>query len=478
MAERPRSRVVGDAALSSVGMLLSGGAQFLLSVVVGRLLGPGTLGMVRGALSVANTAGLLWPSAAGQAASLFVAREAAADRPGVADSVERHVVLRVLLAVAVLAPGAALATVVVFGFSWWDAAWVAALVVALGAYHVARGIRFGRAEVAVATGAEAANAALSVGLLGLVVWWQAPGWLLAPLVVGNLAYAAGVWWQALRYPTRIDPELRRELDLFVLWGVAGTVASTGLLQLSMVIAKAVSPDADAGLYAAAISLATPLSMVARALSMALFPEMARQLGRQDEAATRAIVDRATRGLIAVMTPGFLMLLVVAEPLVTLVYGAGFHGAVEPLRILLVAVLITTIPVAAVNSINVRGRAGVRLSALLSWVGLLLGLGLMAVLHGPFGITGVAWGYLSGVSATALVAFGLVWRRDRHRWVWPALAVALAVGAAVALAGLDAAESWAGALISATTLGLLWAPAAWVVLRTPVQDHIPPGEDSP
>ncbi len=470
--------MVGDAALSTLGMLMSGGAQFVLSVVVGRVFGAGTLGAVRGALSLANTASLLWPSAAGQSASLFVARELAADRAEVAGQVERHLTLRVALAVLVLAPTMALVSVFVLGLGWGDAAWVAALVVALGAYQIARGIRFGRARVRMATVAEAANAVLSVALLAVVAWLHLPGWLLAPLVVGNAAYAVGALWQALRGAAGIDPSLRRELDLFVLWGVAGTVASTGLLQLSMVIAKAISAGHDAGLYAAAISLATPLSMVARALSMALFPEMARQLGRQDEAATRAIVDRATRGLIAVMTPGFLMLLVVAEPLVTLVYGAGFHGAVEPLRILLVAVLITTIPVAAVNSINVRGRAGVRLSALLSWVGLLLGLGLMAVLHGPFGITGVAWGYLSGVSATALVAFGLVWRRDRHRWVWPALAVALAVGAAVALAGLDAAESWAGALISATTLGLLWAPAAWVVLRTPVQDHIPPGEDSP
>lgn len=456
--------MVGDAALSSVGMLLSGGAQFLLSVVVGRLLGPGTLGMVRGALSVANTAGLLWPSAAGQAASLFVAREAAADRPGVADSVERHVVLRVLLAVAVLAPGAALATVVVFGFSWWDAAWVAALVVALGAYHVARGIRFGRAEVAVATGAEAANAALSVGLLGLVVWWQAPGWLLAPLVVGNLAYAAGVWWQALRYPTRIDPELRRELDLFVLWGVAGTVASTGLLQLSMVIAKAVSPDADAGLYAAAISLATPLSMVARALSMALFPEMARQLGRQDEAATRAIVDRATRGLIGLMTPGFMVLVIVAEPLVSLVYGEGYGGAVAPLRVLLVAVLISTIPVAATNSINVRGRAGVRLSALLSWAGLLSGLVLIAVLSRGLGIEGVAWGYLGGVSTTAITAYLYVWRRDGQRWSMPSALVVLGVGAAVGLANSGHVTHWPGAVVSVLAFVGVWLPLMWLVHR--------------
>lgn len=457
MAERGRSRLLGDAALSSVGMLLSGGAQFLLSVVVGRLLGPGTLGLVRGALSMANTASLLWPSAAGQAASLFVAREEGADRPEVADRVESHLVLRVLLAVAVLAPAAALTTVVLFGFGWWDAAWVAALVVALGAYHVARGIRFGRGEVAAATWAEATNALLSLGLLAFVVWWQAPGWLLAPLVIGNLVYAAGVWWQALRHPTRIDSELRRELDLFVLWGVAGTVASTGLLQMSMLIAKAISPDADAGLYAAAISLATPLSMVARALSMALFPEMARQLGRQDEAAARGIVDRATRGLIGLMTPGFMVLVIVAQPLVALVYGDGFGGSIVPLRVLLVAVLISTIPVAAINSINVRGRAGVRFSALLSWAGLLVGLGMIGLLSREFGIEGVAWGYLGGVSATAISAYLHVWRRDGQQWAMPTALAIAGVGAAVVLSDSGHVAQWPGALVSALLFVGMWFP---------------------
>ena len=131
--------MVGDAALSTLGMLMSGGAQFVLSVVVGRVFGAGTLGAVRGALSLANTASLLWPSAAGQSASLFVARELAADRAEVAGQVERHLTLRVALAVLVLAPTMALASVFVLGLGWGDAAWVAALVVALDAFMCGHG---------------------------------------------------------------------------------------------------------------------------------------------------------------------------------------------------------------------------------------------------------------------------------------------------------------------------------------------------
>lgn len=405
-----------DAALSTLGILMSGGAQFVLSVLVGQWAGPAALGAVRSALSLANTASLLSPSAAGQTASLFVAQQAAAGDEEGAAGVARHLARRAAVALSLLAPTAALVAVLIFGSDAVEAAWVAALVVALGAYQFARGLRFGWGQVRSATVWEAVNTAVTLGLLVVVLVVGNPPWLLAPLVAGNLVYATMAWVGLRRPATAPAAELRGELDRYVLWGMAGTVASTGLLQLSMVLAKAMGPsDEAAGWYAAAISLATPLSMVARALSMALFPEMARQRGRADAAATVSTTHRATWGLVVALTPAFSVLILLSDPLVLLFYGPSFAGAVLPLRILLMAVLWSIVPVAATNSINVRGAAGVRLSAFLSWSGFLIGLALIATLVGRFSVVGVAIGYLVGATATAMGAWVHVWRRDRHRW---------------------------------------------------------------
>lgn len=462
-SEDAPSHVGRDAVWSTVGILMSGGAQFLLSAIVGNAGGPALLGAVRGALSLANTASLAWPSAAGQSASLFVARERSAGREASADFAERHLVVRAMQAALVLAPMSGAVSVVLFGFGLADAAWVGALVLALAGYQVARGVRFGRSRVREATVWEVVNAALTLGLLGVVLVVGAPGWVLAPLIVGNGLYALGVLVRLPRSGDR-EPALAREMDQFVAWGVAGTIASTGLMQLSMVLTKAVLGDDQAGWYAAAVSLATPLSMVARALSMALFPEMARQQGRGDAEATRAITDRATRGLFFVMTPGFAALALVAEPLVHLIYRDAFAPAVLPLRILLLAVWLGTVVTAAVNSINVRGRGGVRFSAGLSWAGFVVGLGLMAVLLPVWGVAGVAIAYLAGVATTGGTALVHVWRRDGHAWLF-AVAVSLIAGGAVAAAvvTLPALSSWTWSLVAVAVLCVVWV-AAWALLR--------------
>ncbi|MFV0407817.1 MAG: lipopolysaccharide biosynthesis protein [Propioniciclava sp.] len=411
----PPARVARDAAWSTVGVLFSGGTQFLTSLLVARLGGPALLGILRGSLSLANLATLLWPSTAGPAASLFLARERAAAREEAARGAARHLALTSIGVAILLAPVAAWLSVVLFGLSWVDAAWVAALTVALSAYHLARGLRFGAGQVRRAATWEIICSGVAIMLLVGVLMAGWAGWILAPLVAGNLLYSAGAWLAVFRGPASTSAEQLREIHAFVSWGVAGTVASAGLMQLSMILAKTQSDDVVAGFYAAAISLATPLSMVARAVSMAIFPEMARQRGRNEPAATRATTDRATRGLVALMTPLFCALILVADPLVALVYGPGFAGAILPLRVLLVAVWLLVLPVPSVNAINVAGPAGIRLSALLSWAGLLVGLTSMAVWSLTAGIVGIAAGYLAGVATTSISSFGYVWHRDRQPW---------------------------------------------------------------
>lgn len=462
MAE-PAGSIRRDALLSTTGVLLSGGAQFGISLIVGQLGGPTALGQLRGGLSLANAASLLWPSTAGQAASLYVARELGAENARVADAVQRHLTKRVGQAVLLTAPATALlALLLVPGYSPLDAAWAAALVVALAGYHLARGIRFGRGRVVRATLWEVANAAASLGLIALVLGAGSPGWLLAPLVAGNGLYAAGLLGRKPAGDALADP-LRRELDQFVVWGVAGTMASAGLMQISMVVASAARGGVEAGWYAAAVSLGTPLSMIARALSLALVPSLARSVGGQDPEGMRRRTDRATRGLVVLLVPAFVSMMLVAEPLLGLLYGPEFAPAVLSLRILLGAVLASSVAVASVNAITVRGRAGIRLAAILSWTGLLAGLATIGLLVGPWGIEGIATGYLVGTVITAGAAWVHVWARDRHRWVGITLAVVGTPTAATAYLVASPASGWAQALTAVACLAAAWA-AGLLLLR--------------
>lgn len=459
-----RSRLGRDALWSTAGILLSSGAQFLLSVLVGRVGGPALLGVVRGALSLANTASLAWPSAAGQSASMFLAREQSARASSRAAFAERHLMARAAQSALVLAPIAAAGSALLFGFGVADAGWVAALVLALAGYQVARGVRFGRGRVTEATGWELVNALVTLALLAVVIEARTPGWILAPLVVGNLLYTVGILIRLPRATVK-DEALAREMDAFVGWGVAGSAASTGMVQLSMVLSTAALGGEPAGWYAAAVSLATPLSMVARALSMAIFPQMARHQGRGDDEAIREVTDLATRGLLMIMTPGFASLALVADPLVRLVYTDDFAPAVTPLRVLLSAVWLGTVASAAVNSINVRGRAGVRYSALLSWAGFVVGISLMALLLPRWGVVGVAVGYLAGVMTTSATAFVHVWRKDAHRWTSLVLASAVVLGlVGIAVVQASALASWRWAASAAILLDVVWAAGCWRTWR--------------
>ena len=103
--------------------------------------------------------------------------------------------------------------------------------------------------------------------------------LLLPLVLSYSVYTLAGWPRAAAGGTLPDA---RELDHFVVLGVAGSIASTGFLQLSMIVAGHTSPrrtpvstpppwHRDPGL-AGALSL-----------SLVLFPSLAEAWGRGDHA---------------------------------------------------------------------------------------------------------------------------------------------------------------------------------------------------
>jgi len=452
---------VRDSFFSSIGVLVQGSARFFFNVVVGRVAGAAVLSTVSAGLALATVVSLLTPSAAGQAASKFLAMEMGAGRQESAGGIVRHIGGRVALSLAILAPAAGLTAVVAFDVGWWGAVWICLLSLAFSAYNLVRGMQFGLGRIVPATWWEILSALVSFGSLAAVVLADQPAHFLAPLTIGYSVYALAGWPRrdSADSAQPVSAELRQEIDAFIAWAVAGTVLSSGLLQFSMLLAKGAETAQAAGLYAAAVSLATPATMAARAFSMALMPAMARAAGRGDSEGRRRHTDIGTRSLVASMIALFGVLAILSDHILVLFYGPDFRGGGTSLRILVVAVMFGTLSIAAVNDLTTSSRNGIRTSALLNACGFATGAVGMLVLVPHLGIVGVAVGCLAGSVMTAALPLLLVWRTGRQRWAGLAARTASGV-ALIAVCAVVSAQL--GSLWWSAGVALLFL-AAWAAL---------------
>jgi putative peptidoglycan lipid II flippase len=412
--------------LSTTGLLAQGGLRFVTAFLVGRLAGRAELGLVASAIATATLLALLWPTTTGSAASKFIARARGAGRDEEVHSVAAHLSRRTVQTSSVLGLASAGVWVLIDHGSWPGAASVAALTLAYSGYSFTRGVQFGAQQVPRATSWDVAS--VVVGLLALVLLLllgvRGPA-LVLPLVLTYGLYTVAGWPHGAR--GRLTVPLRRELDGFVALGAAGSLASTGFLQLSQITAKVATGDADAGQYAAALNLATPASMLAASLSLVLFPSMAQAWGRGDHAAFHDRTDRATRALTLVMVAIFGSLILCSRLAVQLIWGERFAAAQDLLPILVLAVLATNLGVPSVNALTTRSQRGMWVTTGASLLG--MGIGALAwwVVTGPLGTMGVALGYLCGTVFIATIPVVITWRSGGHRWGGLFTRVAAALG---------------------------------------------------
>lgn len=449
------------AVLSTVGVVVQGAARFLYTLLIGRVLGPIVLGVINSGISLAMVASMVLPNAAGSAATKFIARINGAGDPQLARDVTAHLARRVLGVSLVLALGAGFAAALILHAPLPTAVSVGVLTAAYSGYLFVRGVQFGTGQVARATRWEVGSALTALLLLGVVLALGATAWLLVPLCLGYAGYAA-VGWPKLR-GAAIDRGLRREMDAFIGWGVLGNLASAGLLQLSVVVAVAADTGTRAGLYAAAVALATPASMLARSLSMVLFPAMASAVGRGDAVGLRRQTDLITRGLVTVMV-GVFGCLVLGASLLLALFGPAYAPGTGLLRVVLLAVLLSTVSVAAVNSLTSGPPEGIRISAAMSSAGFVVGMGAMLLGAPRWGVDAVAVGYLAGTTVTGLAPLVLVAHRMRLHW-WPPLRRSL-MGAAVVVGLLMLQQRFDTPLVAlgtAAVFALVWVALNWAEL---------------
>jgi O-antigen/teichoic acid export membrane protein len=411
--------------VSAAGIAVQGLVRFVYSLLVGRTLPVGFLSATNSAISTAMFASLLWPTSLGAAATKFVAREAGNIPLRIA--LTRYLARLSLLTSTVLGVVAGLLTYFVLSPSQLvTAISVALLTVGLAGYTFVRGVQYATNRVLRATVWDVLSFIVAVGGLVLVLVFDLHSLLLLPITAGYALYAVAGWPRSSA--GRVDPVLRSEINRFVAWGVLGSLATGGFLQLTMVLAHQTGDVVSADAYAAALTLATPTSMVGGVLSLLLLPSLSGAVGRGDLDAVRRNTDVAQRGLIAVVG-GVFGVLVVGSRLVVALIWPELSAAVPVLEILLVATFLLTVSTVSSESIRSYNEHGARVVALIRTSGFLVGLGVAAALIPTLSVTGIAIGYLAGMVITGCLPPALVWRRDGHRWT--GLMLRVLVGAVLA-----------------------------------------------
>jgi O-antigen/teichoic acid export membrane protein len=185
-------------------------------------------------------------------------------------------------------------------------------------------------------------AILGIGLLagGQSVVAVAAGWLIASAAA--LGYSA---WRlrtaGVALPRRIGvPGMRRILVDSLGLGLSA-VFGGALSRLDIVLLGLLKASTAVALYGAAYRLFESTLFLTTAFVLASFPAMSR-LGRDTSPTIGTALGQATKAVVLLTAPIAMTFALFAEPLVTTVYGNGFHGAAAPLRLLAPAIVLTSI----------------------------------------------------------------------------------------------------------------------------------------
>ncbi|MDR7301858.1 hypothetical protein [Haloactinomyces albus] len=440
--------------VSATGIAVQGLVRFVYNLLVGRMLPAGFLAATNSAISTALLATMLWPTSLGAAASKFVAREAG--DVALREALTRYLARLSLLTSTALGAGAGLLTYFVLApGELTTGIFVGLLTIGWSGYTFVRGAQYATGRVLRATVWDGLSFVVAVGGLVLVLVLGLRAWLLLPLTAGYLLYTIAGWPRAGR--GSIEPALRTEINRFVAWGVLGSLATGGFLQLTMVLADQTGDVVSADAYAAALTLATPASMLGSVLSLLLLPALSSAVGRGDLDAVRRHTDVAHRGLVTTVG-GVFGVLVVGSRLIVALIWPRLSEAVPVLEVLLVATFLLTVSTVVTESIRSYSEHGARVVALIRSAGFVVGLGVAVALIPGMSVIGIALGYLVGMVIIGSLPMVLVWRRDRHRWGALMLRVLAGTVLAGALVGLRSAAHGPGwldvAMIAVFALG--WA----------------------
>jgi putative peptidoglycan lipid II flippase len=457
----------GRALLSTYATLVQGLVRLVYSVLVGRLGSRELLGQTNTSLSMSVLTSQLWAAPANAAGTKYVALKLALEDDDGAATVARHISQRTAVISMVLPTTACAVGGTLLDLGTAQVIATCVLAWAYSMYSTLRGVQYGAQRFRRVALWDTIAAVTALGALGIVLGLDLRPAILAPLALGYAVFAAASW--PARTGSRVEPGLRREIDRFILYGAVSGLASGGLLQASQLAAHHYGGPDRAGSFAAALSLATPASMLAIAMSTVIVPPLVAAASRGDRAAVRGHSDAIARQLGAIFV-GLFGVMVIGSPLgIALIYGGSFKESATLLPVLLIAVLFASIAMSAATTLQSTRARGPGAVAALNFAGLVVSLALWPFLANRYGMAGVAYGYLAGSLVASAGALGLVWWVERHVW-WDLLlrllgGLAVMVGLARLVSGLSGPWGALAQLAAALAFAGLWVLLNWRQFRS-------------
>lgn len=158
--------------------------------------------------------------------------------------------------------------------------------------------------------------------IGLTLAWAVP--------VAGIAQLALVWVAASRAGFRLlpgRPRLSPDMKRLALLAAPAMLAG-GVVQINLLVGRQVASyteGAVAWLYNADRLYQLPLGVVGIAIGIVLLPDLSRRLRAGDTEGSRHSLSRATEFALALTLPSAVALVVIALPLIEVIFGRGAYG---------------------------------------------------------------------------------------------------------------------------------------------------------
>lgn len=381
-AESASGGVLSRTVISTIGMGVQGLARFAYTIAIGRLAGLETLGEISALLSLSVFASLLWPAAAGVAASRFIPDLRLSQ--AAVGVLKRSFVVAVVVLSLLAVPASLLR-----GGDLSEILGTVALVVSYSGYVFVRGVLLGEDRITRATVIDTIASLVAITALVLVLL---AGWhwaLLLPLSASYAIFSIASWPRGSGSEV---PGARREVLAFTRDSAIALVATGGLLPATMMIVGVFETAKIAGLFAAGLSLATPANLVAQSVNQVLVPHFARMLAGPAQA-----IRQSHLRVFLVTLVGFVVvfgLLIWLSPwILTIFYGDRYSDGVASMQLMLVAVGAMSVMAAPGAYLVATGRQG--LYARIWLVATILGILVMLLAAPTMGQWGALAGFLLG-----------------------------------------------------------------------------------
>lgn len=340
MTDVGRRRLAGDVAVQVVARVLNLALGVVVTVILSRSLGSVGFGQWSTLLAVVQVAGYL-----GEFGVVPAAVNRAAAEPGTAPRwLAAMVATRTVLAVPAALGAFAVAALVSDSDAMVVAAAVLSVTVLLGVPSSLTAVFQLRVRNDITMAGVTANSLLWTGTAAILLATGEDG--LVPFAVALVAAQAITTLAQAGYALRLQPlrfdGVRRAARELARVGVPvgiGSLLTLAYGRIDQVLLFEISGAREAGLYGAAYGLLERAQVIPGAVMTTLFPVVA-AARTADPERVRRLVQRTGEYLAAVSLPACGFVLVAAEPIVVLLFGADFREGADALRVLMGAFVLT------------------------------------------------------------------------------------------------------------------------------------------